>query len=193
MSAAALPLGQPGQDSTYLKYGLKAAQDQTVSPRCWHTGNAAPTLASPGTDSTPSATELYVAEIFIPANAVLTGIAIYNGSAVTDDVKVGLYTAAGVLVATNATGGAGTLTAGINGYQRIPFTSTYAVKGPGTYYIGVIFDGTVSRLRTHAAGNFGGGKIASVYATAMETTSVTGLTMPTTFTAADKPPIASVY
>lgn len=193
MSAAALPIGFPGQDSSYLKYGLKPAQDLSVSPRNWHTG-AEPAIASTsGTDATPVITEIYLAEIFVPANATLTGVAIFNGSAVTDDVKVGLYTAAGVLVATNATGGAGTTQAGTDAYQRVPFTATYAVKGPATYYVGLIFDGTVSRFNTHTVGNFGAGKLTGhVYATAMETTAVTGLTMPTTFTTA-LGPIASLY
>ncbi len=194
MSAAALPLGQPGQDSTYLKYGLKPAQDLSVSPRAWHTGSVGATQTADGSDTTVAATtELYLAEIFVPANATLTGVAIFNGSDVTDVVKVGLYTAAGVLLATNATGGAGTQSSGTSNYQRVPFTATVAVKGPATYYVGCIYSGTTSKLKRHILGSFGAGKLTGhAYATAMETTAVTGLTMPTTFTTA-LGPIASLY
>ena len=193
MSAAALPLGQPGQDSTYLKYGLKPAQDLSVSPRCWHTGGEPAIASTSGTEITPVITEIYLAEIFIPANATITGVAIFNGAAAANNVKVGLYTAAGVLVATNATGGAGTAQAGTDAYQRVPFTSAYTAKGPATYYVGLIFDGTTARANAHVVGNFGAGKLTGhVFSTAMETTAVTGLTMPTTFTTA-LGPIASLY
>jgi hypothetical protein len=165
----------------------------TGSARLCHTGGEPAIATTSGTDATPVVTEIYLAEVFIPANATVTGIAIFNGSAVTDDVKVGLYSTAGVLLATNATGGAGTTQAGTDAYQRIPFTAAYSAKGPAAYYVGIIFDGTTSRFNTHTVGNFGAGKLTGhVYATAMETTAITGLTMPTTFTTA-LGPIASLY
>lgn len=170
-----------------------AKSGRRPSARLCHTGGEPAIATTSGTDSTPVITEIYLAEIFVPATVLVTGVALFNGSAVTDGVKVGLFTQAGVLVATNATGGAGTVQAGTDAYQRIPFTGTVSVAGPQTYYVGIIFNGTTSRFNSHTVGNFGGGKLTGhVYATAMETTAITGLVMPTTFTTA-LAPIASLY
>lgn len=193
MNEAGLPIGYPRQQGTSLKYGLQPAEGQSVSARCWHTGNLPAQVSTDGNNSTPVVTEIYLAEVFVPANATLTGVAIFNGSDVTDVVKVGLFDASGTLVATNATGGAGTQASGADAYQRIPFTSSVDVKGPGTYYVGCIYSGTTSRFNTHTIGNFGAGKLTGhVYATAFETTAKSGLTMPTTFTTA-LGPIATLY
>jgi hypothetical protein len=170
-----------------------ASGGRRPSARLCHTGGEPAIATTSGTDATPVVTEIYLAEVEIPATILVTGIAIFNGSAVTDDVKVGLFDQAGTLLATNATGGAGTTQAGTDAYQRVPFTATKVVAGPGTYYIGIIFDGTTSRFNTHTVGNFGAGKLTGhVYATAMETTAISGLAMPTTFTTA-LGPIASLY
>ena len=170
------------------------------SPRLVHTGNEPAIASTSGTDATPVITEIYLAELFVPCAMLVTGTAIFNGSAVTDDVKVALLTAAGALFtdingnkATNATGGAGTTQAGTDAYQRIPFVAPVLVPGPQSLYVGLIFDGTVSRFNTHTVGNFGAGKLTGhVYATAFETTAISGLVMPTTFTTA-LGPIASLY
>lgn len=165
----------------------------TLSPRNCHTGGEPAIAASSGTDATPVVTELYLAEVLIPASMSVTGVAIFNGSAVTDDVKVGLYSAAGTLLATNAVTTTGTTQAGTDAYQRIPFVAPVNILGPQSCYVGLIFDGTTSRFNTHTVGNFGAGKLTShVYATAMDTTAISGLTMPTTFTTA-LGPIASLY
>ncbi len=162
------------------------------SARCCHTGGEPAIATTSGTDATPVVTEIYLAEVLLPLASTVTGIAIFNGSAVTDDVKVGLFDKNGTLIATNATGGAGTTQAGTDAYQRIPFTAALEV-GAGAYYVGIIFDGTTSRFNAHTVGNFGAGKLTGhVYATAFETTATSGLTMPTTFTTA-LGPIASLY
>ena len=102
------------------------------------------------------------------------------------------YSPEGDLLATNAVAAAGTLQAGADAYQRIPFVTPTQLP-PGTYYIGIIFDGTTSRFNAHTFGNFGAGKLTGhVYATAMDTTAIAGLTMPTTFTTA-LGPMASLY
>ncbi len=161
-----LPIGFPPQQGTYLKYGLQPAQGLTVTGRTFHTGGTPAMAAADGTDTAASATIIRFAEVFVEANATITGIAIFNGSVASDTVKVGLFDAAGTLLATNATGGVGTAgNATADSYQRIPFTSTVSLLGPATYY---------------------------VYATAFETTAKTGLTMPATFTTG-LGPIASLY
>lgn len=174
------------------QFGANFGNGSNVSARLCHTGGEPAIASTSGTDATPVITEIYLAEVFVPQACEVTGIAIFNGSAVTDDVKVGLFNPAGTLIATNATGGAGTTQAGTDAYQRVPFTAVATIE-PGTYYVGLIFDGTVSRFNTHTVGNFGAGKLTGhVYATAMETTAISGLTMPTTFTTA-LGPIASLY
>lgn len=164
-----------------------------VSPRNVHTGGEPAIATTSGTDATPVITEIYLAELFLPASALVTGIAIFNGSAVTDDVKVALFNAQGTMLATNAVADAGTLQAGTDAYQRVPFSAAVRVVGPQSLWVGLIFDGTTSRFNTHTVGNFGAGKLTGhVYGTAFATTAISGLVMPTTFTTA-LGPIASLY
>lgn len=168
------------------------------SPRNINTGAQGAQLAADGNNSTPATTELYVAEIFVPATVLVTGIAVFNGSDVTDNVKAGLYDVNGTLLrATASTAGSGA-----DSYQRIAFATdgagaaatTIVLPGPGTYYIGTCYAGTTSRFNTFAVGNFGAGKITSlVFATnfAAAGTALT-ITPPTTFTTA-LGPIAGLY
>lgn len=167
------------------------------SGRCFHTGGSPAQLAADGVNATPVVTEIYVAELFIPATVLLTGIALFNGSDATDSVKLALFDASGMLLRATAD----TQMSGTDAYQRIPFATdgagaaatTLVTPGPATYYVGAIFDGTTSRFNAHGVGSFGGGKITgAVYATAFVSTSLS-ITPPTTFTAASLPPIASVY
>lgn len=168
------------------------------SPRNFNTGNQGAQLAADGNNSTPVSTELYLAEMFVPVTVLSTGAAVFNGSDVTDNIKVGLYDASGTLLrATASTAGAGP-----DGYQRIPWATdgagaaatTLVVVGPGTYYIGTCYASNTSRYNTFAVGNFGAGKITSlVFATnfAAAGTALT-VTVPTTFTTA-LGPIAGLY
>jgi hypothetical protein len=167
------------------------------SPRNIHTGGNPAQLAADGNNSTPVITEIYLAEIFVPFTVLATGIAVFNGSDATDSVKCALYDANGTLIRATAD----TQVSGTDAYQRHAFATgptgaaatTVDLIGPGTYYIGCIYDGTTSRFNTHAVGNFGAGKLTGhVYATAFISTALSGLTMPTTFTTA-LGPIASLY
>lgn len=177
--------------------GLDAGAGFRPSARCWNTGNQGAQLAADGNNSTPGATtELYVCEVYVGATCLVTGIAIFNGSDVTDNIKVGLYDANGVLLRASAA----TAGAGADSYQRIPFAldganaaaTTIVLPGPGTYYVASCYAGTTSRFNTFAVGNFGAGKITGlVYATNFATTALT-ITPPTTFTTA-LGPIASLY
>lgn len=164
--------------------GIAAAGGFSTSPRNWHTGNRAPFASTDGTNQTPVATEVYICEIFVPANATLTGVAIFNGSAVSGNVKVGLANSSGVVVATSAS----TAQSGTDAYQRVPFTATYAAVGPATYYVLVIIDNATGRLNAHPFGNFGASKqTGQVFATGFTT-----ITPPTTFTA-DLGTMAGLY
>lgn len=176
--------------------GLDAGAGFRPSARNCHTGGNPVIVSTDGNNSTPVSTELYLCEVFVPATCLVTGIAIFNGTDVTDNVKVGLYDQNGVLLrASAATAGSGT-----DAYQRIPFAldganaaaTTIVLPGPGTYYVASCYAAGTSRFNTHAIGNFGAGKITGlVYATNFATTALT-VTPPTTFTTA-LGPIASLY
>lgn len=163
----------------------------------WHTGNNPAMQAADGVNSTPVITEIYLAAVFIPFTILATGIAVFNGSDVTDNVKAALIDKNGnVIRASASTAGSGT-----DAYQLLAFATgptgaaaTTVVLPSDTYYIGTMYAGTTSRFNTHGVGAFPGGKATgATFATAFISTSLTGITIPTAFTAASLPPIASVY
>ena len=160
------------------------ARDPAIaaSPRLCHTGGKPAMLDSEGNDTTPVVTETYLAEVYVPDNVTVTGIAVLNGSAVDGNLCVGLYDASGLKLAQSAE----TAQADIDTYQRVPFAAAIAVV-PGTYYVAVQCDDTDARINTHIFGNFGAGKLTSQTFGTMP-----AATMPTTFTTA-LGPIASLY
>lgn len=164
--------------------GIAGAAGFTISPRNWATGNAPATASTSGTDATPVATEVYICEVFVPANVSVTGIAVFNGSVASGNIKVGLASSAGAILGTSAS----TAMSGTDAYQRIDLTAPLAVKGPATYYVLEFVDNNTARINTHTVGNFGASKqTGQVYATGF-----TAITAPTTFTTA-LGAIASLY
>ena len=142
-------------------------------PTVFHTGQVAPTITTDGTDTTPVVTEEYVAEVFVPMNAQITGLALLNGSAVAGNVIGILYDSNGSIVGSTAS----TAQAGIAAYQQIPLSAVYQAKGPAKYFVGFRFNNVAARFRTHILGNFGASKkTGQTFAT------LTALTPPTTFT-----------
>lgn len=173
-----------------------------LSPRLFATGGNPATNAADFTNSTPVITELYVSELAVLGPTFTTGAAVFAGSVWSDSLKVGLFDANGVLLASTAST-AGNTTA--DAYQAFPWALDfrYVAAGvaittgiallPGTYYLGVIFNGTTTRFNTHTIGVFGGGKITGLtYATALVSAALT-ITPPVTFTAASLPPVISLY
>ncbi len=159
-----------------------------ASPRCVHTGGVPAQATTDGTNAaTNTAGTVYLAEVLVPCNMSVTGVAVFNGTAVAGDGKVMLYDKNGARVAISAS----TLMSGPTAYQLIPFTGApISVVGPGTYYIGVIYDTTTHDLRGHTIGSFAAGEDAgNTYAT--DSTFAT-VTVPTTF-ATTTGPIASLY
>lgn len=164
--------------------GLTAASGLTASPRNFHTGGIPAQVSTDGTDATPVNTEVYIAEVFVLANCTITGVANFNGSVASGNLKVGLASSAGAVLATSAS----TSMAGTDTYQRVPFTATYAAKGPATYYVLLFVDNGTARYNAHTIGSFGAAKqTGQTYATGFTT-----ITPPTTFTAS-LGPIASLY
>jgi len=165
----------------------------------FHTGNSPALLAADGVNSTPVVTEIYLSEVFVPFTALANGIYVFNGSVVaTDKVRVLLYDEAGNIIASSAVAGFQPTTA--DAYEHVAFALasngttaiTDVVVPTGTYFIGTIYNGTTNRFNAHEVGPFRAGKdTGAVFATAGVTAKLTA-TMPTTFTAANKPPIASL-
>jgi microcystin-dependent protein len=168
--------------------GVPAASGYTVSPRCLHTGSNPATAAADGTNLDAVVTEMYVAEVFIPSNVTLTGVAPFWGAATNGNAKVALFNSSGTRVALSASTDVSGHTT--DSYARIAFSATYAAVGPATYYVGIICDDATHDLNTHVVGNFGAGKIESlVYATEAGYATITP---PTTFTTG-LGPIATLY
>lgn len=164
--------------------GIAAAAGFSASPHLCHVGGEPAIATTSGTDATPVATEVYIGQLFVPCNMTLTGLAVFNGSVASGNIKVGLANSAGAVVATSAS----TSMSGTDAYQRIAFSSTYAAKGPATYYALQMVDNGTARINTHTVGNFGAAKqTGQVYATGFTT-----ITPPSTFTTA-LAPIASLY
>lgn len=100
---------------------------------------------------TLSATSMYCTEIDLPANKLLTGLGVLNGTTVgTNNHLVVLYDASGKLLANSAT--AGVLAASASTYQNIAFTSTYFAVGPAQYFGCIQLNGTTATVRMIVAG-----------------------------------------
>lgn len=164
--------------------GIAAAGGGALKANLIHSGGLPARVSTDGTDATPVITEVYYAQLQLPANMTVTGVAVMNGSVASGNLKVGLFNSAGVLVATSAS----TAMSGTDAYQRVPFTATYSALGPATYYVGLLIDNTTARYNTHTFGDFVAAKqTGQVYATGFTT-----ITLATTFTTA-LGPIASLY
>jgi hypothetical protein len=153
------------------------------NPTKFHTCAAPPATTTTGTDVTPSITETYIAEVFIPCTALLTGISLLNGSAVAGNVLLTIFDANGFPVVSTAS----TAQAGTAAYQAVPFSAPTTVTGPATYFIGLECSSTSARFRSHIINTMGASKkTGETYGT------VTAITPPTTFTTG-LGPIASTY
>lgn len=169
---------------------IGAGATLTVTPRNMHTGSNPAMAAADGTNLDVVVTELYVAEVFIPCNVTVTGVSVFQGTNTNGNMKVMLFSAAGTRVAISASTSVAADASDAYG-ARIPFTgSTYAAKGPATYYVGVICDDNTHDINTHVVGNFGAGKITGlVYATESGYATISA---PSTFLTG-LGPIASLY
>lgn len=148
-----------------------------------------PGVASQGTSATPSATVVYLTQIWIPHNETITGIAVLNAATVgTNKYIVALFDSNGLVLANSTT--AGVTTAGASVFQQIAFTGTYVAQGPRTYWVGVYVNGTTDRYFAIPTIGQAVGLAGSVSAQTFGT--VAAVTLPTTFTA-DVGPIVYVY
>lgn len=184
--AAALTVGTTlGVTGVITPTGGIAAAAGFAVPTVYHSGGLQPDSATVGTDTTPSVTETYIAEVFVPANCTLTGVSVLNGSAVAGNIQISLANSSGVPIAAAVT--VSTAASGTAAYQKVPFAVAYAAKGPAKYFILLQCNNTGYRFRSHIVGNFGASKkTGEVYGT------FTTVTPPTTFTTG-LAPIADTY
>lgn len=174
--------------------GVAAAGGYGVSPRLCHTGNEPAIATTSGTNAASnSANTIYLAELYVPCNMSATGVAVFNGTAVAGNGKALLYaTDTAGTTGTRVALSASTAMSGTTAYQLIPFTGgPIAIKGPATYFIGMIYDDTTHDLRGHTIGSFATGTFATSVVYATDSTMVT-VTTPTTF-GGTTGPIASLY
>lgn len=165
--------------------GIAAAGGFSASPRGIHTNQHGAFATTDGTNVTASTTTTYIAEIFVPSNMTITGIALFNGTAVAGNVTVGLADSTGAPI--SAAKSASTAQSGTTAYQLIPFSSPYAAVGPATYYIQVQFNSGSANFRAHVLGT-----IVATTQTGQTYGTFTSFTPGTTFTT-NVGPIAGLY
>ena len=142
-----------------------------------------PTTAAYGS-VTHVAGKTFFSQLFIPANATLTGACWFNGATITTDNTIAiLWDNTGAVLAQTAdtvdSGGTASV------YMCAAFTSTVAVYGPGSYFIGIETKGTTDNFYTYTTGGAPTG-----YATGSKTgtyLTVTAITPTTSFTTAVGP------
>lgn len=162
-----------------------------ANPTVFHSGQIGVVATTGLNQKQIVTTETYYSEVYIPANTTITGISVLNGHTTNAGVNlnVGLANSSGVIVASSATTNA---QAAADVYQQIPFTGTYAAKGPAKYYIAVQGSTTTGFLATFGAANtqnFGANKVTSeTYGTFLTTASYAT----TTYTAS-LGPVADTY
>lgn len=190
LSAGALVCGTVAASGAITPTGgVAAAGGFSATARLCHTGGVPAQVSTDGTELDAVITELYVAEVFIPANCTVTGAAVLWGTNTNGNAKVMLFDSAGTRVAISASTDVSGFTGDSYG-SRIAFSAPYSAKGPATYYLGVICDDANNDINTHTLGNFGAGKITGlVYATEAGYATITP---PTTFTTG-LGPIATLY
>lgn len=130
-------------------------------------------------------TTLYCTSVNLPANKLLTGIGVLNGTTVTGNARyVVLYDAGGTPLANSALAGQASVTASV--YETYAFTSKFYAVGPSTYFaclqdnatgsttVRMVVTGTQDNILTK-------GQTGATFGT------VPTLTVPTTFTSAVGP------
>lgn len=163
--------------------GIAPAGGFTTSPRLDQACGTPATSTTPGTNTTPVAGTEYIAEVFVPANATVTGVAVFNGTVASGNTRVALLSSTGAVLAQSAS----TASSGTAAFQLIPFTATYAAVGPASYFIGEMVDGTTVRPVTVTTGTCATSSQTGSYGAWVAFT-----TPPTTFTTAVGP-FSSLY
>lgn len=105
-----------------------------------------PLLATPGSNTTGIAHQLWYTQMYIPTNFTITNIAFLCGQTCTTDKQaMGVWNAAGTLLAWTATTDAGgTTLSGAGTWQKVALATPLAVIGPQRLIVGVVTSGTTA-------------------------------------------------
>lgn len=154
-------------------------------------------LASVGTNTT-DVIQLWVTDIFVPVNRLITTVGVLQGgTATTDKILVAIYDAKGNLIASSAKAGVALATA--NTFKELSLAldgngnakTSLQLYGPAQYYIAVQGNGTAAgAIQTIPAPYLD--VCAGVVAAGTFGTLPATITVPTTFTA-DSGPVVYVY
>lgn len=128
--------------------GAITASAGITGPSSWTIwGHVNELNASSGTSTAPVAGSIYWISIYVGMNCTLTGVTYTLGaSSGVGNVIGALYSGSGALLANTAT--AGTAVGSSNTKQKVPFTSTIAVTGPGMYFLALQFSAITPRFLT---------------------------------------------
>jgi len=159
---------------------LQASEVTSLRGTHIYAGEFVPQTTTTGTDTAGVATQIWVGELRIGSNTLLTGLSYLIGSVGGTDKAIAiLYDSAGNVLANSAL--AGTTVGTTATMQRLPFVTAYAA-GPGLYYVGISTNGTTAKLRTQAFGDTNAGVI-----TGQTFGTLAAITPPSTFTASQAP------
>lgn len=141
--------------------------------------------ASVGTNTTDIAGQLWITEIFVPYNFVVSSIGfLQGGTATTDNTLVALFDSGGNLLATSNLSGA--VLSGANTFQEQALTAVVQLYGPAKYYIAVQGNGTAAgAIQTIPTSTFVG-VMTKVLSGAFGTVPA-NIVVPTTFAAGSGP------
>lgn len=155
---------------------------KTFRPANCHTGSFPAYVSTYGNDTTPVITETYICQVDVPHATTVTGIALFNGSVASGNIKLAIADDQGTVLGSTAS----TAMSGTDAYQRVALSATLDLVG-GTYFVLLQVDNTTARFNTHTLNNCGASKkTGETYGT------FTTITPPTTFTTAVGP-VASLY
>lgn len=112
--------------------------------------------SSVGTDTTDIAGQLWITEIFVPTNFVVSTIGfLQGGTATTDNTLVALFDPGGNRMSTSNL--SGVTLSGANTFQEQALLASQQVYGPNKYFVAVQGNGTAAgAIRTIATATFVG-------------------------------------
>lgn len=172
------------EQASFDTQGANGSSPQTASISVQQLSNLISFYGN-GLSKTMVAGSIYYSSITLGNPATLTGISVkVGGTGGTDTWLVGLYNSAGTLLAQGTATTAGTAAT----WQSLPFTATYNLTVPGTYFLALQSAGTTATFESVNA-------VTSTMLTGSKTGvagTLTSITPPTTYTA-NLGPRALVY
>jgi hypothetical protein len=142
-------------------------------------------LTGVGTSTATTNTSMYCSQIWLPANKLLTGLWILNGTATANGHRnVILYDAAGNLLANS---GSTTTTGTASQYQQFAFTSQYFAVGPAWYVGCSQAQNSSDTLNLIVTADGNAGTWTQIYTSQTYATVPATITAPTAYTTAQGP------